>query len=88
MNLAMTDFFVIMSTLCGVKMFWKNVYFGCSSHHAINRHCFVGKRPVKISTDKVNPTSVAKNLFWGKIARQAVIHRFRNNLNFLILLSS
>ena len=34
----------------------------------------VGKRMVKGCTDKVKLASVAKNLFFWKIARQAVVH--------------
>jgi len=33
----------------------------------------VGKRPVKVCTDKVNLSSLAKNLFVWKISYQAVI---------------
>lgn len=35
---------------------------------------------VNISTDKVKLASVAKKLFFWKIGRQAVVHRFRNHL--------
>lgn len=39
-----------------------------------------GKRPAKISTDKVNLALITKNFFFWKIARQAVVHRFRKNI--------
>jgi len=63
-----------------VNIFWKYVYFGCNSHHAANRHCFVGKRPVKISTDKVKLASVAKKLFFWKITRPDMVHRPRKKV--------
>jgi len=50
-----------------VNSVWKYVYFGCCSHHAINRRCFVGKRTVKRCTDKVRLTSAA-NYFSMKLS--------------------
>jgi hypothetical protein len=43
----------------------------------------VGKQEVKVCTDKVNLTSVAKNLFFCDIVQQVGVRRIRKHLNFV-----